>query len=826
MKHCPPKQRTATSLIAIILILCNMNHMHLMAQDTLRRVGSARLESGIHITIDGSLNETAWSMAERTTGFVSYDPHFGHEVALNTTAKFCYDDYGLYVALEMFDHRPDSIFRDLSVRDDMGNADWIGLLLSPSNDGQNGFRFQVSAAGVQYDAKIIMDDNDESWDAVWYSKTGVSAQGWVVEMLIPWSAIRFPNQQQQSWDMNLIREVRRHRELSTWNPVDKHKHGFLTQSGKLTGLKDLETPVRLALLPYASGYVQKISQQPAYSYTFNAGLDVKYGIRNNYTLDLTLIPDFGQVRSDDEIYNFSPHEVMYNENRPFFTEGTELFDKAGIFYSRRIGQRPVGYNDVYQMVDSGETVISNPQEAQLINATKFSGRNSKGFAIGLFNAMTAPMYATIQGSDETTRQLLTQPFTNYNMVVLDQSLKHNSYIHLANTNLYRNNFLANVTATTFQFKDKKQRIALYGEGKISHQVRSEEGAGESDPGYNYALSIRRISGKIRWMGSYTEVSKRFNPNDMGYLAKNNYAYFFGEIGYYQFTPIRNMLNFQTVFSSSYNLRQEGYLTTHKQMNLRASTTFRNRLSVGTSFEIVPGMYHDYYEARTPGRVFSQPGYNFFRFWYSPDYRKTFLIDLNTSAWMTRDQIQRGFNISASPRLRLNSRSLVLATFALDRQAPVIGYNSHTIINDSTNILFAERTINTFITSISSSYIVNPLSSFSLRVRHYWVTTENHRYFVLPLSGIPDPVAYQGNDNFTFNIFNIDLTYSWNFAPGSFLNIVYKNAISSNNRGIVQHHYIRNWEEMLDSPVNNSLSVKMIYYFDYETIRTGIKTKRK
>jgi hypothetical protein len=822
MLHCPTKLTSGNIFTTIILILCTIIYTDLSAQDTLRRVGASRIESGMHITIDGNLAETAWSMAEHATGFVSYEPHFGHEPALNTLAKFCYDDYGLYIGLEMLDHQPDSIFRDLSVRDDMGNADWIGLLLSPSNDGQNGFRFQVSATGVQYDAKIIMDGNDASWDAVWYSKTGVSARGWVVEMLIPWSAIRFPNQPEQIWDMNLIREVRRHRELSTWNPVDKHKHGFLTQSGKLSGLKNLETPVRLALLPYASGYIQKLSNAKELSYTFNAGMDVKYGIMNNYTIDLTLIPDFGQVRSDDEIYNFSPHEVRYNENRPFFMEGTELFDKAGIFYSRRIGQRPVGYYDVEKVLKEGETIETNPQESQLINATKFSGRNNQGFAVGLFNAMTGASHAVIRDSMDQTYQYQTQHFTNYNMVVLDQSIANNSFLHLANTNLYRNDYMANVTAASFKMKTKKQKYAISGDGAISTRVSPET---QYDPGFKYGINFSKISGNVRWDFGHSAISADYNPNDMGYEPFTNIAEAYGSVGYYRFNPVGNVLNYNVVLWANYNMLQQDFRRTYGQINLRGIVTTKNRLTLGGTLSSIPTDRHDYYEARIPGRVYIQSGHSFINLWSSPDYRKKFLVDLGAGGWLAHDGTQKGYSISAGPRLRLNSRSLVLLNVNFETELPSRGYVGQVSVGDSTVLLFGERNISTLITALSTQYIVNPISSFSLRIRHYWVTTAYNRFFQLPESGYLEPTTYAGNRDFTFNIFNIDLGYSWNFAPGSYLNVVYKNAILHHNEGKVQQHYIRNWGDLIDSPANNSLSVKLIYYIDYETIRTGYKTKR-
>jgi len=809
-----------TVLALLILIICFLP-LHSQSFER-RRVQAFNTEEQGSVIIDGFLDEAVWEQAETATRFTVYDPEFGQVPRQQTNGRFLYSGVGLYIGLEMLDSSPDSILTDLSVRDDMGNADWVGVVLSPSRDGQNGFRFQVSAAGVQYDAKIIMDRNDVGWDAVWYSKVVITETGWVAEILIPWSALRFPNEPLQEWDLNIIREVRRFREQSTWHPVDRKKHGFLTQSGTLAGLNQLRTPVRLALLPYTSAYMQKYSNDSQPGYFMNAGMDVKYGILNNYTLDITLIPDFGQVRSDDEIYNFSPDEVRYNENRPFFTEGTELFEKAGIFYSRRIGQRPAGYHSVQNSLTESEVVAFNPMETPLINATKFSGRNHKGFAVGLFNAMTGTATAILlDTATGIEREFTSQHFTNYNMVVLDQSLPNNSFVHLANTNVYHKEMSANVTAATFQINDKSRRYSISGNGMVSQ--RSADATRDPD-GFRYGINVRKISGHFRWTLSHVLVSARYNPNDMGYLARNNSANVYGELGYYRFTPVRNMLTYNMVVSGSHNMLQQGFRFTHSQFNLRGGTTYRNRLSLGSSFEFVPGEHHDYYEARTNGRVYIKPGFLFGRMWLSPDYRKRFLTDINLSGWRSNDSEQRGYAISVSPRLRLTSRSLVIMQFAYDKETPSIGYQSKTNLADSTVILFGKREINKLTTSITGNYVVNPLSSFSLRIRHYWVTTEYLGFYVLPESGYPEAIDDETNRDFSVNFFTVDLGYSWNFAPGSYLHVVYKNGIN-NRTSIVQNHYLRNWEQLMDSPGLHSFSLKLIYYLDYETTRQRILNKR-
>jgi hypothetical protein len=185
---------------------------------------------------------------------------------------------------------------------------------------------------------------------------------------------------------------------------------------------------------------------------------------------MTLIPDFGQVQSDDKIFNFSPFEIRYDEKRQFFTEGTELFNKGGIFYSRRIGAEPINYNEVYNLLGPNEKVIRNPTQAKLYNATKISGRTNRNLGIGVFNAISGNTWAEVEDSiTGVQRKVLTQGFTNYNMLVFDQGLKNNSYFDLLNTNYYGpgTGFCANVTGTDFKFANKKYTYALSGNGFVS-----------------------------------------------------------------------------------------------------------------------------------------------------------------------------------------------------------------------------------------------------------------------------------------------------------------------------------------------------------------------
>ena len=294
------------------------------------------------ITIDGVLDETAWqSDAAKATDFVEFRPHQGKmwEQGDHTEAYLMYDDDGIYFAGHCYEKDLNNITKELAGRDGFGANDYIGLILDTYYDKLNGFEYFVTPLNEQWDAKMTQsDDNGEdfSWNAVWKSQVKLHDKGWTFEVFIPYSAIRFGKKDIQTWGLNITRRRRKTEQQNCWNPIDRNVNGFLTQEGKWEGLKNIKPPVRLQLYPYFSYYQNHFPQQDAklsnWSSQIAGGLDLKMGLSQAFTLDATLIPDFGQVQSDNRVLNLTPFEVRFNENRQFFTEGNELFSIVIIFF--------------------------------------------------------------------------------------------------------------------------------------------------------------------------------------------------------------------------------------------------------------------------------------------------------------------------------------------------------------------------------------------------------------------------------------------------------------------------------------------------------------
>jgi hypothetical protein len=269
----------------------------------------------------------------------------------------------------------------------------------------------VSSSGVQSDFKNYFDTRDLSWDAVWVSKTQILERGWIVEMKIPYSAIRFSKNIFQVWSLNVFRIVKRKEETSSWNFVDRDIVGTTNQAGELIGIENVKAQFRLSATPYLTAYLEKDAGANKWNNYYKAGFDLKYGINQSFTLDASVLPDYGQVEYDDVVLNVSPFETKYPEHRQFFSEEAEMFSKANIFYSRRIGLDPELYNGVRDSLRNNETITENPSELDVISSVKLTGRNSRKFGLGVINTICRPSFALVSDTlSGLNREIQTQSF--------------------------------------------------------------------------------------------------------------------------------------------------------------------------------------------------------------------------------------------------------------------------------------------------------------------------------------------------------------------------------------------------------------------------------
>ncbi len=829
----------------------------LYGQDTnpiLKSLGAYRIDASIQI--DALFDEVDWQKSQIASDFIQNEPNPGTLPSQKTEVRILYDDKAIYVAATLYDSEPDSILHQLSERDEIGITDWFAVVLDPYQGGLNGSGFIVTAAGVQFDTRYSPSgrggggrvfSGDSNWDAVWESKTRYTEHGWAVEMKIPYSAIRFPKIDQQIWNINFARMVRRSREQSFWSEVKPEISGLLNQSGKLTNIKNIQSPVRLSATPFLVTYVENYFDQDetpksAWGRSFNAGMDIKYGINDAFTLDMTLIPDFGQTQSDNQILNLSPFEVEFDENRQFFTEGTELFNKGGLFYSRRIGGTPLKFYDVVDELDEQEEIIDNPSTSQLINASKISGRTKKGLGIGFFNATSGRTFATVRNMETGEKHKVeSDPLTNYNVFVIDQNLKNNSYLSLINTNVWRDGtaYEANVTGTEFSLKNKDNSYAINGKGAINQKyISGAETHNQQDSvglGHNYRLEIEKTNGNFQFGVQYNVDSRHYDINDLGINFRPNQKSLAARANYNIFKPF-GPFNRAGVWSwVVYSRLQEQNAFTNFEWNLRSFLVTKSFFAGGLFAKVKPSTTYNYFEPRTGdfSRYYALPRNGEIGLWGSSDFRKKFAYEFEASTTFFKESGRRTLELSVEPRFRINDRLFFILNIESEYLKNDVGYVSpiesaqgyETILEE--DIIFSRRDQLIFDNTLSGNYIFSNKMSLTLRARHYWTRVEYNNFNLLESNGNLGNTIYKGIDqenqslhNTSFNIFNIDMVYRWRFAPGSDLFFVWKNSIFKSSDDI-EKSYLFNLKNLLNAPQRNSFSFKVVYYLDYLSLKNRV-----
>jgi hypothetical protein len=373
------------------------------------------------VTIDGRLDDPSWADADVATGFVQYQPDPGAPPSQRTVVRVLYDDDAIYVGARLYDSAPDSIVARLARRDEGGFSDWFYVAIDSYFDRRTAFSFGVNPRAVKIDRQYSDDAvEDVGWDAVWDAATAIDAEGWVAELRIPLSQLRFSagGDGEQVWGVNFRRYLARADETSDWSPVPRGGGAFVSRAGDLQGLTDLAPRRRLEIQPYVLAGVRRAPGDDTSPFfeptalTSTAGADVRYGVTSDLTLSATLNPDFGQVEADPSVLNLSGFETFFPERRPFFLEGAEIFRPVfpalpTIFHSRRIGRAPQG-SPPDQAVHA-----SAPEATTILGAAKLTGKTADGWSVGLFDAVTTRERARFVDPTGTHGARPVEPLTNY-----------------------------------------------------------------------------------------------------------------------------------------------------------------------------------------------------------------------------------------------------------------------------------------------------------------------------------------------------------------------------------------------------------------------------
>ena len=520
------------------------------------------------VKIDGEMKEDFWKKITPVTNFTQKDPDEGKEPTEKTEVRLAYDKTALYVAAKMFDSSPNSIVARLARKDVDATSDLFIIYLDPYHDKTTGFYFAVNAAGTFYDGVLYNDNwSDNTWDGVWEGKAKIDSDGWVAELKIPFSQLRFRTSKENVWGVNFERDIARNNEKDYFIYVPKNESGFVSRFADLKGINNISPPDRLEVLPYLTTraeYTHPDVNDPFNSgsdYTPDLGVDLKMGLGTNLTLNATINPDFGQVEIDPAVINLSDVETYFNEKRPFFVEGSTIFNfgqggsqsywnfnwsNPQFFYSRRIGRVPQG-----SLPDDADYTDS-PQGTHILGAAKITGKIGNNWNIGAIQSVTSREFARIDNADVKSK-LQVEPLTYYGIIRAQDELNDGAqgigFITTATNRFFNNDNLRdqiNKSALAYgldgwTFLDTSRTWVLAGWSGLSHvtgtkaritdlQSNSQhyfqrpdaksfslDSNATSLTGYAGRLTLNKQKGNSFFNSSFGIISPKFDINDLGFL---------------------------------------------------------------------------------------------------------------------------------------------------------------------------------------------------------------------------------------------------------------------------------------------------------------------
>ncbi|WP_299215709.1 DUF5916 domain-containing protein [uncultured Dokdonia sp.] len=772
--------------------------------------------------IDGILDDAIWSKLPAYGDFQMFEP--GNEGtiedAFRTEVKMAYDDRAVYVAAYMYDPSPDSIASQFSQRDEIFvQADHFMVALNTYDDGINETRFYVTSAGTIGDQRVTQNDRDFGFNVVFQCRVSRDEKGWYAEYRIPYNALRFPVVDIQNWSVNFYRRLLRKNETHTWSRIQRGIGRDTQYNGIVNGVQNIDPPVRLTFFPFAQA--QTITFDGENQTNFAGGLDIKYGLSDSFTLDAQLIPDFGQVAFDNVRLNLGPFEQTFGENRSFFTEGIDLFQKGEIFFSRRIGGSPSGSVD---NLAENEEIIEQPDNVKLLNSVKLSGRTKNGLGVGVLNSVGENTFAIIRDTiTGESREERIEPLTNYNVVVVDQQFNQNSSVSLINTSVIRSgsNFRdANVTAGVFDIADKGNNYRGSGRAVISN-VSTPDGI---KTGFQSEFDFFKIRGAWRYRFGHDLANTKLDINDLGLNFRNNFNNFSAS-GSYELIQPRGKFNRYRISLSA----------RHRRL-YRPSVQTRNSIDINTFFATIERFAfgvdadynsrdNDYFEPRVEGRfVVFEPNASV-RGFISTDFRKKFAFDLRGSVrqWFG-NQDQVNYSLNFSPRYRFSDKFLLILSSNYSTRKKNFGW----VDNTDTDVFLGLRDVTSFENTISASYNFDPFKAIDLRLRNFWSVADHSSniFFILNEDGsrteIDDyDITVLRDPNANFNIWNMDLSFRWRFAPGSEATLLYRNQIF-NSDDQSQLNYTQSLNSLFDQPLQHTVSLRVTYFIDYNNIKTVFK----
>ncbi len=841
------------------------------------------IPSNIEIKVDGIIDESVWNDLDWGTDFTVHQPNNGEKPQRQTKFKIIYDENYIYIAYHCLDEEPEKIEARMGRRDNFP-GDWVEINIDSYRDNATAFSFSISASGVKGDEFITDNGNnwDTSWNPIWYAATKIVDDGWTAEVKIPLSQLRFSQAEVQDWGFNITRRDFRADERSTYQFIPQNASGWVSNFARLNGLKNLKPKRQIETQPYiVTGRTTGDNARNR----FNIGLDGKIGLTSNITMDYTVNPDFGQVDADPSVLNIDGYEVFFQERRPFFIENANLFDFQGtsaeaggpynndnLFYSRRIGASPHGYQEVLDQADN----VRYPDFTNILGATKISGKTKDGWSLGLLEAVTSEEFAKFDLENGMHDRVAVEPFTNFMVSRLSKDIDGGaSQIGGTLTSVYR--FLDGTnledqyheTATSggvnlFHSWDERKwqfnarligsrvtgtsQSILNTQKSFQHYFQRPDAAHlnvdnekTSLSGHGGNLSLGNYGGKdnISYQFGLTWRSPGIELNDIGFLntadAINHYFW----AGYLFPKPFSVFRRFRINYNHYLGWTFDG-TNTFQGINSNTHGAFKNYWEAGTGFTLIikelstKALFGG--PALRTSRGFNNWGY------IGSDSRKKMraFLFLNKFTPYTADanslnrysvelniryQVSNAFSISMGPEYSYNENALqnvdlfnfngedIYLTGRIEQQT--LSASIRMSYNFTPNLTL-EYWGQPFISKGGFNefkYIKDPLATkFLDRFESYKddqvLMNENGEYN-LDHDGNGSIDYDFGNPNFNFMQFRSNAVMRWEYIPGSELFLVWSQGTTSNGDPM-KNLWPSLREDLFSQQVNNNFLVKLTY----------------
>ena len=804
------------SFCLLVVVLCILPS-NASAQDP-PAVRAVRIASAPRV--DGMLTDSVWALARPAAGFRQRDPVEGAPATAATEVSVLYDDEALYFGCRFFDPEPAKIAARLARRDDEQDTDKGSIRIDTFNDHQNAYELTFNPLGVRVDILQYLDGDqeDNSWDPVWEVETQIDSLGWTAELRVPFSILRYPDVPpgvEQSWGINFLRSVFRTQEETRWSYTPKSVHGLVSRFGHLEGLVDLPKPRRIEVMPF--GLVRQ-EWRPAdgspgrSSLRMNGGLDLKVGLANNFVLDATINPDFGQVEADPAVLNLSTMETFYPERRPFFVEGMQIFRFStfggngagpGLFYSRRIG-RALGEDRV--PLDDGEQIVKAPQAATILGAVKVAGKTAGGLSVGVLQAVTDREYAVVEKDGrESERQVETA--ASYSLVRLRQDVLDGSSVGMIATAVAREMHLPSFTGgLDWNLYDGERKHGLT--GFLAGSLISTP-AGDRFGGIAGNVELSRAAAE-HWLWSVSAdlTTKQYQINDIGFFRRPNDYGGFGTLTYKEEVPAEVVRR----YSISLKLHERHNFDRaplYRNMELESNILLTGFEELWFSASMDAGRYDDR-ETRGYG-LYEKPMSSAVQIYASSDYRKDVVLSAELKHSWDRHG-KRGYAVEAELEFRPASWTAWEISGEGEFTNGQEAWMTNEDLGQGPHSIFADRDTRAISATVRGSVTFRRDMTLQLYSQVFTAKGRYRNPRILRTASAFQPFTGTVANDFAGQEFNMNLVFRWEYVPGSTLYLVLSQArlASSDN-------YSASWgkdlADLFTSPPSTVLLGKVTFWWN-------------